>query len=316
MGTTTLFFGVNYSNTSGTLYVSGGSAALGYPVTTGVWYLVDVKVDMTINPTLIDVSVNGVALPQATSPNSGTFTSWSSGNNTSFTADFFIDDFVCSNTLGDYPIGAGAVYHFVPTSDGTHNVAGAADFKRGAAGTDILNSTTDSYLLIDEVPMDDTTADTDDYINAIAPPNATDYVEHVFGPAPGVPTPIHPPRAVEIAIAHHQFGTTSGNCQFRLNDNGTEDTILSLSGNGVTTIRYARKHYANMVAAPVGPWTLPRFQNLRHRFGFTSDANPDQYFDCAMIEAEFDTKTYLQTNNHLFPRCVSGGVISVTEKIR
>src|SRR3990170_4548894 len=95
-----------------------------------------------------------------------------SGDNNSFTADFFHDDIVVSNTALDYPIGAGYVNHFVPTSDGSHNVAGAADFRRGDTTTDITNATTDAYQLVDDVPLDDVTPDADDHIRIVAPPNA------------------------------------------------------------------------------------------------------------------------------------------------
>ncbi|HXJ56504.1 MAG TPA: hypothetical protein VNU68_07575 [Verrucomicrobiae bacterium] len=243
--------------------------------------------DCSNNPRLIDTRVDGVALGQKSlAVASASATSFKFGSDESATYDAFYDDVVLSVTTGDYPIGPGYVHHFVPTSDGTHNIAGAADFKRGAAGVDILNATTDSYLLVDDVPMDDATPDTDDYINAIAPANATDYTENKFGPAPSIPTPVVAPRAVDAIVAYHQAGTGAGTSQFRLNDNGTEDTIVSLNGIGVITLRYSRKQYATMPGGG-GAWTVARFNDLRIRFGFSSDANPDQYFDCAMIEAEF-----------------------------
>lgn len=287
--------GAAFKQSDSTLRIIKGDGTLGasgYAVTTGVWYRLDLKVNTVANPHVIDCKVDGNDLTQVTyAVGASTITRWDFGVNTGgfeFTGDIFLDDFIASSESGDYPIGPGYVHHFVPTSDGTHNVASSADFKRGAAGVDITNATTDSYLLVDDVPMDDTTPDTDDFINAIAPLNATDYTENKFGPAPGILTPAVGPRAVDAVVAHHQAGTGSGVSAFKLNDNGTEDTIVSLSGAGVTTIRYARKHYATMVGG--GAWTAARFNNLRIRFGYSSDANPDQYFDCAMIEAEFEDR--------------------------
>ena len=287
--------GIGYKASDSKLYPAHDSSApafgsTGGSVTTGQWYQLDLKVVTSANPWTVDVQVDGTTLTQYTP-------ALSAGGGTqiilgtafiSSSFDLFFDDVCVSETAADYPLGAGYVNHFVPISDGTHNVAGAGDFKKGAGGVDITNSTTNAYLLVDDVPMDDTTPDTDDYINAIAPPNASDYVEVVFGPAPGISTPTAAPRAVECAVAYHQAAAQTGNIRLALNDNGTVDDVLNQTAAGVTTIRYARKHYAT--APTGGAWTVVsgagNFNNARMRF-YSSDAAPDQYFDCAMIEAEF-----------------------------
>lgn len=265
-------------------------------VTTGVWYRLDVLINLTTNPWTVDVKVDGTDCTQHTVGTAGTTATRMVCTVTGInTADLYFDDIVLSNTVGDYPIGAGYVNHFVPTADGTHNIAGAADFKKGAAGVDITNATTDAYLLIDEVPLDDTTPDTDDYINLILPPNATDYTEHVFGPAPGISTPTTGPRAVEVIAGIHQAGTGAGNMELRLNDNATMGTIYTATGvAGTTTIVYKRAHFADPPSAATEWHALNDgsngdFRDVRVRFGSPAavDATPDQYFDCIMIEAEF-----------------------------
>jgi hypothetical protein len=215
---------------------------------------------------------------------------WGAVSN-SLTTTYFTDDWIISNTAADYPIGAGSVYPYVPTSDGSHNVTHAGDFIKGSAGANITNATTDSYQLVDDFPMDDTTPDTDDYVSAVADTGGgSEYVEHVFGIAGGLTGPATAPRAVEVAVAYHQASTGTGNSTFKLNDNGTESTIFAFNAAGVTTTKYARKHYAT--APTGGAWISGSsgngaFGNLRHRFGYSTDGNPDQYFDCAMVEAEF-----------------------------
>lgn len=287
--------GVAFKSSDSKLYCATGSTpsvgATGVSVTTGVWYRIDVKLDQTAGAKVVDAKVDGTDLAQKTSSDAGAPSVIRLGYTVTYTADFYIDDYITSETGADYPFGAGYVNHFVPVSDGAHSTGTAGNFKTGAAGSNITDATTDSYQLIDDVPLDDTTPDADDYINAAADTGAgSNYVEHVFGPASGISTPASAPRAVEVIVAYHQAGTGSGNCSFKLNDNGTEDIITSLSGAGVTTIRYARKHYANPPSG-LGGWkasgTNGNFNNLRHRFGYSSDSNPDQYFDCAMIEAEF-----------------------------
>ena len=257
----------------------------GIPVTTGVWYRLDVMVAANI-----DVYVNGQPCGTATTGGAAAQTEVSIGNRgASATCDIYFDDIIISNTLADFPIGNGSISHFIPTSDGTHNIAGTGDFQRTTTGTDILNATTTAYQLIDDAPLESTPTD---WINMVAPPNATDYVECVFGPASGS-APVVPPRAVEVIAGIHQAGTGAGNMEIRMNDNGTTNALYTATGvAGVTSIAYKRKHYAANIANG-GAWTVVsgagNFNNLRMRFGSPAavDANPDQYLDCIMIEAEF-----------------------------
>jgi len=300
----TLFIGANTSagavfNASDSKiypgYLSGtvqfGSS--GVAVTTGVWYILNVSVNVSANPWLIDVKVDATTttqLSRATTASGDTAFRVGMVQSSSTTADVYFDDLVITSAGGDYPIGDGYVNHFVPTSDGTHNVAGAADFRRGDTTTDILNATTTAYQLVDDVPLDDTTPDTDDHIRIAAPANATDYVELVFGPASGISTPTVAPRAVEVITEIFAAGTGLSDEIIKLNDNGTEDNIYDgTQVAGVTTGTYKRKHYA---AGPAGAWTIGGggngdFNDLRLRYGYATDANPDKSLMAVMVEAEF-----------------------------
>lgn len=287
------FGGIRFKQSDSKLYVhdvTTGFGATGVSVTTGVWYLIDFlangsagqftgKVDGADLGTVATFFTAGTACPLGF-------------NGDTCTADMFFDDFVVSHTLADYPIGAGYVNHFVPTADGTHNIAGINDFERTLTGTDILNATTDAFDLVNDVPL---LATMTEWINMVAPPNATDYVECIFGPAPGISAPTVAPRAVEVICGINQAGTGAGNMEIRLNDNGTEDVIYTATGVAGVTVatgqQFKRKHYA---AGPAGPWTIGGggngdFTDLRIRFGSPAelDVNPDQYFGSAMIEAEF-----------------------------
>src|SRR3989304_1188693 len=78
--------------------------------------------------------------------------------------------------------------------------------------------------------------------SASSPPNATDYVEEVFGPAPGISTPTVAPRAVEVITEHFAAGTGLSDEIVKLNDNGTVDNIYDGTGiAGTTTGVYKRK---------------------------------------------------------------------------
>jgi len=74
-----------------------------------------------------------------------------------------------------------------------------------------------------------------------------------------------------------------------INDGGTiNDFISRTTIAGTTTLRYGRKCY-DVAPSSGAAWTAAKLNALRLRFGSPAavDANPDQYLDCAMVEAEF-----------------------------
>ena len=282
--------GVAFKNSDSSIYAGNNLAtpafgSSGVIVSTGIWYRIDVKVDPTGDPRLTDVQVDGVACGQnSLSVAAGSLfqVSFGSGGSAVRTYDIYIDDYIRSNTAGDYPIGAGYVNHFVPTADGTHNIAGADDFERTLTGTDITNATTTAYQLVDDIPLESAL---NDWINLTNPPNATDYVEVVFGPAPGINTPTIAPRSVEFLAAFHAAAVQANNLRiaYRDNNGATQDDVLSATV-GSESILYVRKQYAAIPGG--GAWTVTAFNNSRARC-YSSDANPDPRLDGYMIEAEF-----------------------------
>jgi hypothetical protein len=196
------------------------------------------------------------------------------------TADIIFEDVILSNTAADYPIGPGYVKSYIPNADGTHNVAGANDFERSLTGTDITNATTDAYTLIDERPLPSTAVD---FINGIAPPNPTDYVEWQFEDSAESVAP----RAVEGIVVHHDAGGSgTNNWTVELRDSTgiiNFGNIWSGTTNVGSTITYKTKNYPD---AAGGAWTTTSFNGIRGRF-LVSDASPDVYLDAVMLEAEF-----------------------------
>lgn len=272
---------------------SGAVTVLGTGVTLSAgWHLVDIRVNSQSNPWSIDITIDGTSLGNQTNAQTANVGAQRImlGTIVAATMDMYYDDVILSHTSADYPIGAGKVEPHTVVADGTHSIAGTNDFERGTSPTDILNSTTDAYTLVDDVPL--TTTLGTEYINMIAPPSAADYVECVFGPAPGISAPTTAPRAVEVIAAIAQAGTGAGNMEIRLNDNGTTDPVYSATGvAGVVAVTFKRKHYAS---GPAGAWVLGGggngdFTDLRVQFGSPAalDVNPDQFFKSIMIEAEF-----------------------------
>jgi hypothetical protein len=284
---------IRYVNTGTEIRCRVGTTngSTGVLVTTGIWYRIDF--DFNVNTggnDFCDAQVDGVALGQATAAgssaaNDGRFY----GGTTS--GDVYFEDCILSNTAADYPLGAGHVTSFIPNADGAHNVAGAADFKHNAAGTDITNSTTDAFDLVNDRPLKAGAPDTE-FMNMIAPPNATDYVEVAFEDATGE---ANGPRAVEVIAKVAQAGTGLGNMELRLNDNGSMGTIYTATGvAGIVNGKYVGARFTDPPSA-ASAWVLGGagngdFNNVRVRFGSPAavDANPDQYLVSIMIEAEFE----------------------------
>lgn len=259
----------------------GGSlnfGATGVAVTTGQWYRIDFK----STSTTADVQVDGTAAGQHTgSFGSGLATAQFGLAAASPTADVYYDDILISHTAADYPLGAGLVKSYIPNADGTHNVAGANDFERTLTGTDITNSTTDAWTLIDERPLPTTAVD---FINGVAPPNATDYVEWQYEDS----TEADPPRAVEALFIHHDAGgagTNNFTVTLREHAGGTSANIFSGTTNVGATITAKRALFIT-VPGTSDLWTTVKFNALRSRF-LVTDASPDPYIDAIMLEAEF-----------------------------
>ena len=287
-------WGVKYD--SGNLLFSHDGTGLSsapFSVTTNVWYRVELYFDMSGTSHTRTLLVDGTLVYHSFDFIGTAFTAdciHCGPRRNSMSADFAIDDVIVSYTLSDFPFGPGFVNHFHPVSDGSHNIAGTGDFMDTAQAVSLTNATTNAHALLAQIPI--TLFGT--FIQIVAPPNAADYVECVFGPCPGISTPVIPPRAVECIIAIAQSGTGAGNMEVRLNDNGTNNAVYSATGvAGSTTVIYKRKHYAT---PPSGSsWKVVsgngNFNNLRMRLGSPGavDANPDQYLGAFMIEAEFSS---------------------------
>jgi hypothetical protein len=281
---TGLIKSAHWSN-SGLQYSFTGST--GVAVVTGQWYRIDCRVSWSPNTMSVVSAVDGVSAGTHDASVAWDLSStFHVGSHQPCTGEWFIDDFLATKIAADYPLGAGNVKCFVPVSDGTHNTGTAGNYKVGASGSNITDATTDSYLLIDEVPLDDTTPDTNDYINSAADSGAAaTYVEHVFGLAPGEASPTVAPRAVDVFNAYHQANTGVGEFKTKLYDGSATADILDFTGAGSTATQYFRKMFAN---APSGSgWSVGSLSALRHRFGYSNDSSPDQYLDSVMIEAEY-----------------------------
>lgn len=289
-GTTTNGPCVRFKQSDSKIYASVGTTlgATGVAVTTGQWYVIDC--DFNINTggnDTSDAQVNGSACAQATATGlSAAVASIFLGmpGTTVWTGVLYFDDVVVSHTGADYPIGDGRVLSFVPAYDGTHTATTTTIVKGTTAvpvGAVNVAGNVDAYKYVNARPLGGGEEDATRLINQQTA-GTTLYCEVGFEPYTGASAP----RAVEVITADFQASTATGDFTTKLNDNGTEDTIVARGVvAGVLADRQARKHYPTMVGG--GTWTLARFNALKARFGYASDATPDQYWRGIMIEAEF-----------------------------
>lgn len=284
--------GVYFKSSDSKIYAGTSVATLGatgVSVTTGQWYRIDVKVNISANPWTIDVQVDGAACGQLTGIaaattasiiNLGTVASLSTG-------EFFFDDVIISETSGDYPIGAGKVLGFVPLADGVHTFTGTHAIlgTTGAptTGANITVATTTAFGFVNARPIGGGASDSTRLWNQ-ATASSAEYAEVTIEQT----TEVNPPRAVEILCVAREASSTTCNSTFKVNDNGTEATVFAMTVPVGNSDDFQTKQFATMPADSAA-WTLSRFNGLRLRWGYSSDATPDVYCRGWMIEAEFPT---------------------------
>jgi hypothetical protein len=282
---------IAFKNSDSKLYAAVGSTlgASGVTVTTGQWYRLDW--DFNINTggnDVCDVKVEGTTCTQATAAGvSGTGDQFIGVISTA-TADIYWDDFLWSATAADYPLGAGYVLSYVPNEDGDgssanrHNGLGANEVERTLTGTDITNTTTTAYQLVDDRPMETAAGD---FIAWLTNGTAGDYVE--VGYENSVESVA--PRTVEAIVGFHDAGGAgTHNFQVTLRESGgatTADIAPATTRNVGATLNWIRAHFAT-VPGTATAWDTTKFNALRSRF-IATDASPDVYLDGLMLEAEF-----------------------------
>lgn len=291
---------VRFKQSDSKLYaaVSSTFGASGVAVTTGQWYLIDFDFNISTGGNdLCDIQVNGTACGQATAAGlSAAQTRLTIGNiGANATMDVFFEDCVLSQTAADYPIGAGKVLALSPGSDGTHTFTttiGVRGTTGAPTGGGNIASSTDSFNWLNAKPIGGGATDNTRLWNQQSN-GSTLYGEVKFESSGEA----NAPRAVEVLIVRRDAGTGVGDSTFKISDNGTESTVFATGAvAGIASDNYHTKQFATPPSG--GSWNMNAsgngsFPNLRFRFGYSADANPDHYCRGVMIEAEFAGATPL-----------------------
>jgi hypothetical protein len=255
-----------YDATAGkfaTRFVFGGSA-IGSAPSAGSWHLIDMKVNVGTNPRTIDWRVDGVAQPQAsysTAAATTTAVEFGAPNARTYTANY--DDMIVSQTAADYPIGDGKVLALRPNAMGTHNTP--ANFQNND-GTAIDANT---YTRLDDDPMTSSV----DYVKQVTA-LSTSYVE--LGFADTVESCFN---GVSGVLAYHSAGTAANNGKASIFDGTAERTIFS------GDMSESSLFYKSAVITPAAsPWTQSAVNGLIGRVGYSTDVNPEPFWDALLLE--------------------------------
>ena len=262
---TDLVFGYDTSSQTFTLTVGASTAQSASAVSAGTWYVIDLRYDLRSSPHLGDWRIDGVDQGQVTRAAAATtanaFAFGATANPSLYTANF--DDLFVADQATAYPIGDGRVVPLLLNGVGTHNTPG--NF-RDNDGTAIDAG---SWQRLDEVPMTVTT----DYVRQQTN-GGTTYLEFTF--ANTAETCI---RDLSAVLAYHSATNTANNGKTSVFDGGSESIVLSgdMSNTAI--------QYGSTIATPAtAPWNQSAVDGLLARVGFSTDTNPNPYWDAILLE--------------------------------
>lgn len=286
---------VALSGTSTVTLTAGTSVDSGIVPVAGVWYRLDVSMDIQANPWVTTWAINGKAqTPASNAVAASTHNSsgWRFGDTSSKTQTLYWDDMVVSDSLADYPIGDGFVVGYWPTSDGTHTATSTHIVKGTTAtpvGTAITSATTDAYQWVDGPTIDDTADFWNQQTVAATEYAEVNFTDSIYG---------RPPHCITTLVSLSAAGTGALTQKAVLYDGTTATDMYVLGTIGVShpTLIYSGKRWG---APPSGgAWTTTLFNALRARWGFSDDATPDAYVDNILIEADFPTTSFPNRPRH------------------
>ena len=270
--------------------VIGGSAQTGPTLALDTWYCIDFRLYCGGATYTIDWQVDGSAPTQATlgSQVASTFSATATrfGSTASGTFDLYFDDVVISNATGDYPIGEGGVIGLSPNAAGTSN---PGTYIQDNAGNVVDDSTNPAYVELADVPFNGATyiKQTELDTNLYAEVGFEDTAETII-------------QGAKAFLSYMSASASANNGQTRIRDSdGQETTVFS---NDMS--ESASFYKSAIVLTPSGGWTTAHVNALKARVGYSSDATPDPYWQCLMIQVAYEE---VAGENYSGSSSVSGG---------
>jgi len=257
-----------YEAASGRLGVRWGGGVIttgAAAAAAGTWHVVEMRVGLG-NPHTLEWHLDGVAQTTASSAETArTVSSIEFGTTAAgvtYTANF--DDVIASFDSAAYPIGNGKVLGLPVDGVGSHSQPNRF---RNNGGSNINAS---SWTRVDDIPAD-TTADFVLQRNSAG----NRYLEFTFADT----TEESCINAVSALLAYHSAGTAANNGRAGIYD-GAAETVVYSGDMSVTSLAYARA----VVSSGGGAWAPAAVNGLVARVGYSTDVNPNPYWDALLLE--------------------------------
>ena len=255
-------------------FISGGTNINGPTLSTGVWYRLDFKArtigalsDVTFSVDGANETTGGLSL------SASTFVNYSLGNTQAgpSAGTYFLDDIEVDDA-DVYPIGPGKVLQLLPTGRGT-DAQGSGAFQNDASAAITGGDT--SYDRIDELASVSGT----DYIKQTVI-DSNGYVEYTMADV------VAGLGCNAVSVWAHTGGLSAAahTSQLKFTD-GTNVHGTAVTTGGSTTDIYT---YTTLPTAPDGTaWDPADVNNLRIRWGYSTDITPNPTLKHLSIEAGF-----------------------------
>lgn len=262
-------------------------------IVTGRWYIFDLSADVggairvvTGRVTDLTTGVTSFVGPVTIANAASTIANWRVGLVTAVTADCHVDDIATSPLIGDFPLPRSlAVAGCIPNRDGAHSFSASTDFEYNDV-TGIAPAATDVYTYLDDA-IDNIT----DFIAATGVA-AGEYIEVGFTPMPSTTNVI----GVEVVSGHHSETALLNKQSIRLNDGGTEVTVVDDADFSEITLVVSSIHEATGAAG--APWTKAKVDAVLARWGSSwtaVDITPIPYLDSIRLEVAYTTRVEAST---------------------
>jgi hypothetical protein len=257
---------------------SGGTPAVSAnAMTTGTWYRIDLKIDVSANPNTIAWKIDGTDQTGhsfAQAADTITAARLGNDNNTTTNTETYFEDFICTDVSGDYPLGEYKIFGLRPNADGTHN--NAANIMELSDGSDINGTTVTAYDKLDETDWTSTADRVQQTGNG-----SGNYAEVQFENLPASPGTV---KAVWGYVHYNSAGTAANTGSTIAIVNGSEVSIFGTSSTPVDMSETASQYRMAKMTDPGGGWSTSIVDALKMRFGYSTDAAPDPYWQALMFE--------------------------------
>lgn len=251
-------------------------------IVTGTWYRIDFKCNTSANAFVTDWMINGV--PQPThifTGTAGTQNQLTFGVVTSSTGTCRINytDAIVSQTITDYPIGAGMGWALLPNSV----ITGSWNVPDNFRNDNMTAVDANSWNRLDEWPP--STGSTSDYVKQITI-MSTGYIP--FGIQDRLDSGQGVINGVEAFVGYTSSGTSAntGAAVVKRLDQTEVGIFGSTTGRGDYSDGSINDWWFGMVQVdkPTGGWTTQEINGLQFRIGYSTDVSPQPFWGALLLE--------------------------------